>query len=186
MTKRIEKVTGQCVSVDVLRDASGRIYCEERNFLDTVQTTGHVREVVLKVGEKALLVARTVYVSRWLRTSMKLRTLGTRPLGELLFSHGDALWSKREFSRLTPRLPIFRLVESAMLCQTRSSWARRTLFLLDGCPILVTEVFLPALLDAERESKIRCPTSAGFVIPFPLALTTSSNNNCNQIVRDKR
>ena len=148
MTKYIEELVKQRVVVKVLREERGRIHFDEQRLLDSVQSTGHVREITLNAGGRTLLVARTVFIARRLRSNRKLRGLGSRPLGELLFSKGVAKWRQREFGRVTPRHPVSALIESAATRQSENSWARRTVFIFNACPILVTEVFLPDLLSA--------------------------------------
>lgn len=155
MTRRIEALVSQPVVVSVLRDARGRIHTDEQCLLDSRQSIGHVREIILSAGGRALLVARTVFIARRLRLSRHLRGLGTRPLGELLFSKGQATWRQREFGRVSPRHPVSGLIESATSWQHKNTWVRRTVFLLNACPILVTEAFLPDLLNVQHNRQER-------------------------------
>lgn len=146
MTKRLERVTGKPISVTVCRDAPGSLERSEQSFLKTENFSGQVREVVLSADGVEFMVARTVFVSRRLRRAETLRALGCRPLGALLFSRGHAKWRRRDFTRLTPRLPIWRCVQANVPGSPKGAWARRTLYLLYGAPICVTEVMLPSLL----------------------------------------
>jgi chorismate-pyruvate lyase len=148
MTKRMERLTGKPISVTVCHDAPGRLERTEQVFLKTANVSAQVREVVLSAEGEKLLVARTVFISRRLRACQKLRALGCRPLGVLLFSQGDAEWRLRDFVRLTPKLPIWRCVQSNLSGSPKGAWARRTLYVLDDSPICVTEVMLPALLKS--------------------------------------
>lgn len=152
MTKRLEWVAGVPISVTVCQDAPGHLERSEQLFLNTANTSAQVREVVLSAAGVSLIVARTVFVSRRLRASEKLRSLGCLPLGSLLFSQGDADWRRRVFVQLTPSLPIWRCVRANTPGTPKGSWARRTLYLLEGSPICVTEVMLPSLLS-------RCQTT---------------------------
>lgn len=149
MTKRIEELVEQRVVVKVLRDARGHIHSDEQCLLNSTRSTGHVREITLNAGGRTLLVARTVFSARRLRLNRKLRRLGSRPLGELLFLKGEAKWSKREFGKVSSRHPVFDLIKLAIPKQSANGWVRRTVFIFNSCPILVTEVFLPDLLDAK-------------------------------------
>lgn len=75
----------------------------------------------------------------------RVTRLGTRPLGEALFAdplvrrHGLAV------KRLTPRDTLHRAACRAAGVRAPWLWARRSVFCLAGQPLLVTEVFLPAL-----------------------------------------
>ena len=155
MTRRIATLVSQPVVVNVLRDARGRLHADEQRLLGSMQSTGHVREIILSAGGRALLVARTVFIARSLKQNRHLKGLGTRPLGELLFSKGRAKWREREFGRLSQRHPVSALIESATSSQQKSTWLRRTVFLLNAVPILVTEAFLPDLLHVQQHSRER-------------------------------
>ncbi|MFT6917043.1 MAG: chorismate--pyruvate lyase [Motiliproteus sp.] len=64
----------------------------------------------------------------------QLAHLGDRPLGELLFSDQGMQRGTIE----TAQVPLY--------APGTKAWARRSVFLLDHKPLLVSEVFLPALL----------------------------------------
>ena len=64
----------------------------------------------------------------------KLAHLGNRPLGEVLFS--DPGMQRGDIE--TARVPLYSADSRA--------WARRSVFMLDHKPLLVSEVFLPPLL----------------------------------------
>ena len=79
--------------------------------------------------------------------------LGTKPLGAVLFS------KTRKHSKAKPPRDIARLDKSSELWKKYSKhfadldsplWARRTLYHLKGHPILVNEIFLPALLQTAK------------------------------------
>jgi chorismate--pyruvate lyase len=148
MTRRIEAATGHGVRVKVVRDAAGRLNPDEQEFFSGARSGARVREVVLSADGAALLAARTAFVARRLKLNRNLRALGARPLGDLLFGRGGARWIKREFARLHPRPHLSRPLASALPARCGPVWARRTLFILKGSRILVTEIFLPSLLPA--------------------------------------
>ena len=50
------------------------------------------------------------------------------------------------FRKLNPTHPLFYQACKNMTILPDKLWARRSLFTLDGQPILVTEVFFPAIL----------------------------------------
>jgi chorismate--pyruvate lyase len=76
--------------------------------------------------------------------------LGKKPLGAVLFA------KTRMHSKQKPHREIVRLDKQSALWKKcfqqypelpSVSWARRTLYQLKGRPLLVSEVFLPALLN---------------------------------------
>jgi chorismate lyase len=107
-----------------------------------------VREVLLLCGDTPLVFAHTVLDSYELCGPWRsIAKLGNRPLGAALFADPRITryplrqrkigWHHELHTRLrgiTPRAPA-------------SLWARRSLFRLHNSPILVTEVFLPEILQ---------------------------------------
>jgi chorismate--pyruvate lyase len=106
-----------------------------------------VREVVLYCAEAPVVFAHTVLPRTSVRGAWHLfGGLGTRPLGAILFS--DPLIERRPFDyrRLDARHPLYH--PAAAACAAPGPlWARRSLFCRNGRPLLLTEVFLPAILD---------------------------------------
>lgn len=104
-------------------------------------TRAWVRDVLLCDGDRTLVYAHSVLPAASARGAWNLfASLGTRPLGEVLFS--DPAISRRtlRFRTLNARHPLFRrLVSHAGLPRLE---ARRSLFHRGACGLLVTEVFL--------------------------------------------
>lgn len=151
MTAQLRRSVDADVRVEVLHSGPGALHADEVGFFDHAGTQAHVREVCLHGAGRPLLAARTVHVSRRLAQDAALAHLGTRPLGELLF-RGDVAphWSRREVARLGAGAPLGYLVAPYAPAEKRSCWARRTLFWLDGEPLLVTEIFLPPVPNFAR------------------------------------
>lgn len=104
------------------------------------------RDVLLCDRHEALVYARTLSVANardaaWLL----LRRLGSRPLGHLLFEDPKVYRSPLGFRRLDARHALHRRIEKALHRQLPALWARRSLFVLRGRALLVTEVFLPPM-----------------------------------------
>lgn len=107
-----------------------------------------VREVVLLSGNAPLVFAHTVLPAPHARGSWRLLAgLGTKPLGELLFT--DPLVSREalRYARLDARYPLYGRAVAHSGVRPDRLWARRSLFRRDGRAILVSEVFLPAVLE---------------------------------------
>lgn len=147
MTLQLRQHFGQEVAVHVLKEGPGNLYRDERYLLPCCSAGVHVREVVLASSRHKLIVARTVFNSKSLRLSRKMMQLGSQPLGQLLFANGNPAWLAREYARVGPAAAIYPLVRKAGCQPSGKFWARRSLYLLDGQPLLVTEVFLPAMFD---------------------------------------
>ncbi|MFZ5558337.1 MAG: chorismate--pyruvate lyase family protein [Pseudomonadota bacterium] len=108
-----------------------------------------IREVYLYCGERPVVFAHSVVARADLRGAWRsVVSLGNRPLGHALFSNPRVRRAPLAFRRLTPRDRLFRRAVAVLPAAPRELWARRSLFRLRGRPLLVTEVFLPALLEA--------------------------------------
>lgn len=104
-----------------------------------------IREVMLYCGNTPVVYARSILpraslIGPWAR----LGKLGNKPLGHVLFS--DPRVQRTPF-----RYRKFRrgdAMQSAALPRCRDAlWGRYSVFRLHGQPIMVSEVFLPAILD---------------------------------------
>jgi chorismate--pyruvate lyase len=139
MTRALGRRFGAGIRVVVRCDGPGMLLPDEARLLGTRKARGQVREVVLRIGECSLLVARTVHASRRLRAHAALASLGSRPLGELLFTNGTPRRRQRQYAPVALR----RAMGSSQHC-----WARRTVYLYERQRLLVTEIFLPAMFAA--------------------------------------
>lgn len=105
-----------------------------------------VREVILWNGDMPLVFAHSIAGRRDLAgTWRSLRGLGTRPLAAMLFANPRVTRQPIEFQRIDRRHPLYRQAVGLFPTLPRALWARRSVFLLDGRPLLVTEVFLPGI-----------------------------------------
>jgi chorismate--pyruvate lyase len=96
-----------------------------------------IREVKLIGKEQPLVFARTVIPASTLTGKQKqLSMLGNASLGSLLFNDPSMRRGKFQISRLK-------------LTSGEQVWARRSIFFLSGKPLLVCEVFLPALKQTD-------------------------------------
>lgn len=147
MTERLEQVAGNPVTVDVLRQARAALYTDEHQLFATGTAHAVVREVCLSSREQPLLIARSAFTSLRLQTHPVIAGLGTRPLGSLLFAGGvPCPYTHREFARIGPHMPLFGLIRQRHRGVQPEYWGRRTVFRLFDEPLLITEIFLPALI----------------------------------------
>ncbi|WP_319558286.1 chorismate--pyruvate lyase family protein [Thiomicrorhabdus sp.] len=108
-----------------------------------------VRCVLLKCGQNNWVYARTVIprldaLNPW----HELQQLGTQPLGEILFELPNLERSPFEFSKDSlsywPRLSE-KLANPKL--HNKPGFARRSVFVRQNAPLLLTEVFLPGLTE---------------------------------------
>jgi chorismate--pyruvate lyase len=101
------------------------------------------REVLLRDGTKPLVFAHTVAHPRDLRGAWRgLSRLGARPLAEMLFHDPGISRRPMEYRKIDPRHALYRRAVEVSHIEAATLWARRSVFLKRGRPLLVTEVFL--------------------------------------------
>jgi chorismate lyase len=77
--------------------------------------------------------------------------LGKKPLGAVLFAKSRQCLKAnppRDMARLDKQSALWKKCSKHFSSLSSPLWARRTLYRLKGHPILVNEIFLPALLKA--------------------------------------
>ena len=135
-----------------LRQALCRAYPDEGQPLDLAYAKlALVREVVLYCGEMPVIFAHSVTKRSDLNGAWRgLRGLGSRPLASALFDDPRIAHLPLAFRKLNARHPLYRRAHAALGGVMNELpvelWARRRIFLREGAPLLVTEVFLPGIL----------------------------------------
>ena len=108
----------------------------------------YVREVVLRADGVAVVVGHSIVARASLRGAWRpVAGLGTRPLAEVLFTDRRVRREPFEFARVDPRHPLGARAQQILGRPLGVLRARRSLFRLEGRPLMVTEVFLPQLLE---------------------------------------
>ncbi len=102
-----------------------------------------VREVLLRDAGTPLVFAHSIVARRDLTGVWRgLSRLGGRPLAEMLFHDAGVVRLPMEYRKIDARHPLYRRAREVARFEATSIWARRSVFLKRGRPLLVTEVFL--------------------------------------------
>lgn len=110
------------------------------------QTRALVREVYLRCNETPVVFAHSIVRKEHLRGAWRgLSRLGNQSLGTMLFTNPLIQRTPLAFKKLKPHHPLFERACKRLQNRPSDLWARRSLFILQHQPILVTEVFLPAI-----------------------------------------
>lgn len=144
LTARLQALAGP-IRVQVLYQDWGRPFLSEAFRLQVPRGERvWIREVALEAAGRQLLLARTVAPAATLTgTGVRFTRLGTRPLGEWLFSRSDVKRMSMDWTCLDP-------ARRLAFPTQRPYWGRRTLYLIGpGLPLLVSEFFLPAVFALE-------------------------------------
>jgi len=147
LTARLERHAGP-IKVKVLFQGLRRVNRDEAFLFGSPAARVLVREVLLLRGTKPLVFAHTVVAPGALRGAWRSVTaLGTRPLGAALFADPRIARFPLRQKKLPLSHPLHRRAAAQLKKQAPPLWARRSIFAAGDSPILVSEVFLPAIYD---------------------------------------
>ncbi len=134
----------QLFAVEVLTEGIYPLSKDEQEKLQLTEDRGFVREVLLKLDGIPWVFARSVMsLSTLTGEQACLSQLGNNPLGAILFNSSDMQRSKIEIAEFLPNSPVQQLASRISVCTRASLLGRRSLFLLSGKALLVSEIFLP-------------------------------------------
>jgi len=146
LTARLERYVGP-IKVKVLFQGLRRVNRDEVFLFAAPASRVLVREVLLMKGTTPLVFAHTVLAADGLRGAWRrIARLGTRPLGAALFADPRVARFPLHQKKLPRQHPLYRRAAAQMKCPPSSLWARRSIFAVGKSPILVSEIFLPAIL----------------------------------------
>ena len=145
-----DRVREHCpaVRVELMFQGPRRATRDERLVSGSRGRLAFVREVFLTCGRTRVVFAHSVTRLASLRGAWRgLAGLGTRPLGAALFADPRVRRRPLRFRKLGPHHELHARACAANGKRLPALWARRSLFILGRSPILVTEIFLPRILD---------------------------------------
>ena len=110
--------------------------------------TALIREVLLMCNHQAVVFAHSVLPRTSLRGPWNgLGRLGNKPLGATLFANPKVKRTLLSYKKLSPHHRLFQHATAHLRLKPTNLWARRSIFSLNCARILVTEIFLPELLE---------------------------------------
>ena len=126
-----------------------RVYGDELDILQLRPCEwAMVREVYLYCDQKPVVFAHSVVARKNLRGAWRgLSGLGNKSLGTVLFTNPKIKRTPLVFKKIGRGHFLYERACRRLSTKPPVLWARRSLFTLHGQSILVTEVFLPGILD---------------------------------------
>lgn len=146
LTKKLINKSHGRFRVSVLDQRIRQVPFSERHALQIPNRQWAViREVVLYGNNTPWVYARTVIPLHTLHGPLRrLHYLGNKPLGEQLFTDSTMERGPIHVARFLPKQIPQQACKHSI--EWASTWGRRSVFRLSNKPLLVSEVFLPALL----------------------------------------
>jgi chorismate--pyruvate lyase len=149
LTARVRAAAGADTQFRMLRLEQASLPAELRARLDVNDTGGLSREIEFACAGERWVFAQSVFPDSTVARYPWLRQLGDSPLGEALRRVGDVVREPLEYAELPAAHPLAQLANPV---GGAALWARRAVYRLSGAPIIVQEVFLPALAAAGKEA----------------------------------
>lgn len=145
LTQRLRAVYGNGVAVNVLFQEWRVPFLSERRLLKLPeQRLCLVREVLLHADGKPLILARTIIPTATIKIASSLAHLGTRPLGEVIFSYPKLERVAMDVALIKASIWTQSTLHNSNIQQP--IWGRRTVYAIKHRPMLVSEFFLPEIL----------------------------------------
>lgn len=150
LTRRLKLFCDGNFNVSLQYQRWARPTLDERRTLDIRDSDfAVIREVLLRRHNDVLVVARTVIPRHMLVGRQRhLINLGTKPLGEVIFSEPGLKRSDMEIAAL--KSESFQPDLVPVTDNNTTIWGRRTCYIIHRKPILISEIFLPALFRYEE------------------------------------
>jgi chorismate lyase len=143
LTARVRAACGAATRLRMLRLEPAPLDLALARRLGVDDATCLLREIEFTCGTRRWIFAQSVLPQSTVRQHPWLRELGDRGLGESLNAVADVRREPLEFLELAASHPLARA--AGAVDSAAPLWARRAVYRLGGWPILVQEVFLPAL-----------------------------------------
>jgi len=146
LTQRLRATYGDSVAVKVLFQQWRVPFLSERKALGLHENrVCLIREVLLHANAKPLILARTILPAATIKIANRsLSKLGTRPLGEVIFSYPHLERIAMDVTLINSNEWIPRALDIGHIQQP--IWGRRTVYAIKHRQMLVSEFFLPAIL----------------------------------------
>jgi chorismate--pyruvate lyase len=149
LTAKVRAAGGEATQFRMLRLAPLPLSASLRSRLAVADEAGLVREIEFACHGVRWIFAQSVFPESTTARYPWLRDLGETPLGEALLRVPATVREPLEYAEMPADH------ELALVAQPdggASLWARRAVYRLAGAPIIVQEVFLPALIQACPEA----------------------------------
>ncbi len=147
LTQRLRDRYGNAVAVKILLQRWCTPFLSERRLMGLQEQRYHlVREVLLHAHGTPLILARTIIPETTIKAvNNKLAHLGNRPLGEIIFSYPKLERVAMDVCLVKPQTWTDTALIEADIQQ--ELWGRRTVYGIAHHQMLVSEFFLPAILE---------------------------------------
>ncbi len=159
LTRKLEKALlypeDRHLELQILADYKQNLVASEKKFFRRPINRSRIREILLCDQGEPIVMARSVLpITSSIGSNHRILKLGHKPLGAVLFAKvlKGRFRPIRQIVRLDHHQLEWKVCQRRYLDLPKRVWARRTLYQLNGHPLLVMEIFLPALLTKLQQT----------------------------------
>ena len=147
LTQRLRDYYGDAIGVKILLQQWNTPFLSERRLLKLRENRySLIREVLLHADGKPLILARTIIPAKTIKGAKRnLAHLGNRPLGEVIFSYPKLERIEMDVTLIDQPTWTQSAIAEADIDQP--IWGRRTVYAIAQRQMLVSEFFLPEVLE---------------------------------------
>ncbi len=147
LTERLRSCCGGQTGLDVISQAEAPLSAPDAALLQVADNVAFVREIELTCDGRPWVFAQTLIPESTLARQRWLSTIARSALGERLAAVPGLERGPLEFARLVAGDHRFERALRERRESPGALWARRSWFAIEGCRLLVQEVFLPEALS---------------------------------------
>jgi len=147
LTARLVAGCPENFRVEVLKQRYARVQRNEARLLEIpLHQLALLREVYLYCGKVRVVYARSIIPLKTLSGDQRrLAYLGERPLGGFLFSCPSMQRGQVQLASIQRGDPVYARATQSEEVGADQLWGRRSVFRLEDKPLIVAEIFLPAV-----------------------------------------
>ncbi len=147
LTQRLRDYYGDAIGVKILLQQWNTPFLSERRLLKLHENKYSLtREVLLHADGEPLILARTIIPASTIKVAKSnLAHLGSRPLGEVIFAYPKLERIEMDVTLINPPTWTQSAIAEAHIDQP--IWGRRTVYAIAQRQMLVSEFFLPKVLE---------------------------------------
>jgi chorismate lyase len=145
LTLRLKALCGERFGLHLVDQWTGLLSNAHKSALRVGDNAGLFRDVEMQSGEKVWVFGQTVVPDSTLSAHSWLAELGDSALGETLLDLSGVERGSYEYAWLPVTEPVTSRALRHAEIKPAGLWARRSRIALRGAPLLMQELFLPAM-----------------------------------------
>lgn len=151
LTRFIQQRCEGVFSIELISESKHQALPDETQFLSLQgEEITFIRKSRLKCDEHAVVYARTIMPQQTIEGENQwLTTLGTKPLGDVLFNDEKTYRTDMRYAKIPVNCELHNEATKGLAISSEL-WGRQSLFYTAQQPLLITEIFLPAILECDK------------------------------------